>query len=76
MTVLMSLPRAGVVSLAVFDVSGRRVRQLRSGVVEAGVHRVAWDGRSESGSPAAPGLYLVGLQVDGERRTKRVTLLP
>jgi len=59
------LPRAATVSLAVFDVAGRCVRTLASGLVPAGVHVVAWDGRDAGGAAAAPGVYYCRLAADG-----------
>ncbi len=54
----LSLPRAGRVSVQVYDVSGRLVRTLIDGPLSAGSHHVTWDGRSESGERVAPGVYL------------------
>lgn len=55
-TVTFSLDRPSSVSLAVYDLLGRRIAQLREGDVPAGRHSVDWD----SGSPVA-GLYMVRL---------------
>jgi hypothetical protein len=52
-----ALPRAGMVSLDVFDQQGRRVRQLVRGILPAGEHRSSWDGRDESGRRVPSGLY-------------------
>lgn len=71
-----TLPRAGRVSLAVFDISGRRVRTLAQGMRAAGAHRVAWDGRDQRGARVAAGAYVVRLEAGGERRTRRVVRLP
>mgnify|MGYP001221678895 CR=1 FL=1 len=49
----------------VVDVGGRRVRNLLSGDLPAGVHQIAWDLMEESGRPAADGIYFVRLQSGG-----------
>lgn len=59
--VRFALPSGERVSLEVFDVAGRRVRGLLRGEAPAGERRIAWDGRDETGSPVAPGLYLLRL---------------
>ncbi len=51
------LDRAGPVELAVYDVAGRRVAVLHSGLLDAGEHHVTWNGRTDSGAPAAAGRY-------------------
>ncbi len=69
-------PRAGNVTLAVYDVRGRRVRLLAAGTRAAGAHREAWDGRDASGDKAAPGVYFVRLTAGGESRTAKVVARP
>jgi len=56
---LLALPAAGEVRVEVFDVRGARLRTLHAGWLVAGEHRLRWDGKNESGGPAAPGLYLI-----------------
>lgn len=60
-TLHFTLPAAGPVMLAVFDLAGRRVRSLATGVLAAGEHTRVWDGRDEAGTAAPPGLYLARL---------------
>jgi hypothetical protein len=58
------LERPARVSLAVFDVAGRRVSTRVEGL-SAGVHRIPWDGGFPSGERAASGLYFAVLRADG-----------
>lgn len=75
-TVRYALPAAGPVTLAIHDVTGRLVRVLVDGRVEAaGRHEVMWDGRDDRGRGQASGLYLVRLVAGGEVRQGRMTLL-
>ena len=71
-----SLPRPLVVSLAIHDVKGRVVRRLMAGASQpAGVHRVAWDGRTESGQPAPTGLYFASLAAGNVFDRRRIPLV-
>ncbi len=73
----LALPQAvSDVSLQVYDVHGRLVRTLLRGPVDAGVQRVAWDGRDEAGSRAAAGVYFVKTRAAGFSAAKKVVLLP
>lgn len=47
------------VQVAVWDLSGRRVRLLEDGDRGIGEYRTAWDGRDDAGRLVAPGLYPV-----------------
>ena len=64
------------VHLAVYDVLGHRVRQLRQGPLGAGRHRFVWDGRNEAGKAVAAGVYIYKVEVDGWIEAKKATKLP
>ncbi len=69
-----TLPTAGRVEIAVFDVSGRRVATLVDGMRPAGAHEAMWDGRDGTGRPAVPGVYFTVLDLGGERRVRKLVL--
>ena len=68
------VPRGAMVSIGVFDVSGRRVRELVGGWRPAGRHTVSWNGTDSQGARARAGIYLVKLSADGALSTRKVTL--
>jgi len=77
-TLRWAQPNAGVVQLAVFDVTGRRVRTLVDRTVDAGEFTTSWDGRDDAGARVAPGIYFVRLSatgVPGAERVRRTVLL-
>jgi hypothetical protein len=68
--------RPGPVSAAVFDVLGRRVRQLAHGRhFDAGLQSLAWDGLRTDGSPAAAGIYFVRFEGPAGRWTRMAVRL-
>jgi len=71
-----ALPQAGTVELRLFDVAGRQVRMLASGVYAAGTHDVRWAPREPGGDPVAPGVYFVNLRAGNVSRTQRVLVVP
>ena len=64
------------VSLMVYDVLGRRVRQVWQGPLGAGSHRFVWDGRDEAGKAVAAGVYIYQVEEDGRAEAKKTTKLP
>lgn len=68
------LPAAGRTEAWVHDVAGRRVRELVRGVRPAGHAQIAWDGRDESGVPAAAGVYFVRVTAHGQAGMRKVVL--
>ncbi len=70
-----SLPQAGDVTLAVYDLSGRLVRTLLDSRQTAGAHAVRWDGRDDDGSQAASGIYLYRLITDEGTLARKMILV-
>ncbi len=66
-----SLAREEQVSLAVYDVAGRRLVQLASGRMPAGEHTVDWNFIDEQGAPVSAGYYVVKLRVGDRVFTQR-----
>jgi predicted dienelactone hydrolase len=63
------------VTLAVYDLRGRRLATLVHGPREAGRHAVTWDGRDAAGRPAAAGTYLYRLRAGDDTARGRLTLV-
>ncbi|MBZ0267498.1 hypothetical protein K8I85_05035 [bacterium] len=59
----------------VLDVSGRRVRTIRSGVLPGGMHRLAWNLREDGGNRAAPGAYFVRTQRSAHVETHKIIVV-
>jgi hypothetical protein len=70
-TIAFEVPRgAGLVTLAIFDVSGRRVRVLEQGELEAGRYTRTWQGRDDTGRAVASGVYFYKLSGNGFTQTR------
>ena len=63
------------VDIAVYDLSGRRVKTLENGIVGLGRHDVAWDGRDESGMRVRSGMYFIHVRIGTQARQVRVTFV-
>jgi hypothetical protein len=71
-----TLPRDGIVDLAVYDVGGRRVHAIVAGAwMLRGQHVSAWNGRLDDGSDGRPGVYLVRLRTPEGVVTRALTKL-
>jgi hypothetical protein len=62
-----ALPRAGEVSLSLYDATGKLVRQLRHGTAAAGEYRLTWDGRDDQGRSVPSGAYFCRLEAGDNR---------
>ena len=69
------LLKPGPVQVEVFALTGQRVAVLHQGPLQAGRHRVHWDGRDEEGRPLASGMYLYRLVTGEDALTRKLMLL-
>ena len=70
-----AVPRAGKVSLRIYDLQGKLVRTLVDGEQPAGQHVVTWQGRDDHGSAVASGLYFSRLTTGDGDLVRKMTLL-
>lgn len=61
-------------ALDVFDMTGRRVREIVGGSLGPGLHEYEWDGRNSEGNPVAGGIYFQRLEAAGRIETRKITL--
>ncbi len=59
---------------AVYDLAGRRVRNLVAGYLESGEHVVRWNGRDDVGRRVRAGVYFVRVETDEGGQTLRAVL--
>ncbi|MCK6620132.1 MAG: T9SS type A sorting domain-containing protein [Calditrichaceae bacterium] len=64
------LPQASHITLKIYDLQGWLVKTLLNQEMEAGSHRVAWNGRDERGNAAASGVYLYHFQAGEFSRSR------
>jgi hypothetical protein len=61
----LDLARETRVSLAIYDLAGRRVTTIAEGTLPAGEYHYEWNGQSEHGVALGSGLYFARLTLDG-----------
>lgn len=69
--ILLKLLRPAQVSVSIYDLSGRQVRQVYAGQTSVGQYTQVWDGRDQEDRQVAPGLYLYEVRVEAEELTER-----
>lgn len=73
--VSFALAAKTAVSLAVFDIAGRRVRTLAEGEFDAGSYSATWDGRDFTGEAVSAGIYFYRLEGQGIDETRKLVVL-
>lgn len=70
-----SMVRPGEVVLRIHDVTGRLVRRMDAGRLDAGTHTMAWDGTDSGGRHAASGVYFLSLSAGRTTLSSKLVLL-
>jgi len=66
------LSHSGTVSLAIYDLSGRKVANVFQGSLEAGPHVITWDGRVADGSGSAAGIYFARITAGSQSQSVKL----
>ncbi len=74
-TIRFSLAEAGPVELRIYDLSGRRIRSLIDGRLDAGAHEFDWKGRDDAGHVLASGVYFLLFKAGETTDTGKLILL-
>ena len=67
-----ALTKAENASVAVYDISGRLVRNLHRGVLSAGERSMTWDGRNDGGRAVASGTYFLRVQTPTQELSSKL----
>lgn len=74
-TIAYTLPSSGKATLAIYDITGRKVRELADGTMTAGTHRAVWDGMDANGAAAASGIYFARVACGNRVATTKMLLM-
>ncbi|MBC8367158.1 T9SS type A sorting domain-containing protein, partial [bacterium] len=74
-TIRFATANAGDVNLTVYDITGRAVKVLVDGHMDAAPHEVVWDGTDNNGYKTASGVYFYKLHADSKVFTDKMVLL-
>jgi hypothetical protein len=74
-TISFTLPSLGMAILIIYDISGRKVRELASGTLQIGRHSILWDGRDDSGRAVSSGVYFARLTMGKSVAVRKMLLM-
>jgi murein DD-endopeptidase MepM/ murein hydrolase activator NlpD len=69
------LPVDSEASLKIYNLNGQLVKLLVAGKLEAGRHKVVWDGKNEAGVPVASGVYVYVLKAGDFTAQRKLVLM-
>jgi len=73
--IAFELDSRAYVTLAVYNVLGRKVADLVNSELPAGPYTVEWDGRNSAGETMSSGIYLYRIESEGATEARKMMLL-
>jgi photosystem II stability/assembly factor-like uncharacterized protein len=70
-----TIPKAGDVTIKVYDIQGREVTTLVNASMNAGAHEVVWNGTNASGARVASGMYVYTMKSADRVLSKKMVLM-
>ena len=74
-TIEFTLPEAGLATFTIYNMAGQKVRELAAERMNAGTHRLQWDGKDGSGSSVSAGIYFALLKAGEMTATGKLVLV-
>ncbi len=74
-TIRFAVKEPATVKLHIFNIKGELVRALADGEFNRGLYEKRWNGRDNTGRPAASGIYFYRLQIGAKMFTGRMQML-
>jgi hypothetical protein len=69
------LPKSDIVEVSIYNAKGQLVRKLANDKYSAGTHKVSWDGKSDSKSTVASGIYMIRINNSTQNLTQKILLM-
>lgn len=74
-TICYNLPEQSHVTIVIYNILGREVKELVNGELVSGYHKVVWDGTDSFNKPVGAGVYLYQIRATDFIQTRKMLLL-
>ena len=71
----INIPTKGNLDITIYDLLGKKIKQIYNGKTGVGKYSFNWDGKNEMGLQVHSGLYLFKVEFDGNIKTKKSVYL-
>jgi len=73
--ITFDLPVRSPLHLAIYDITGRIVKEWQFNNHKAGRHEIVWNGTNHLGQPISTGVYILRMKADGFTDTRKMVLM-
>ena len=75
-TLSINMPQAANASIEIADLNGNKVKDLYTGRLAAGLHRLSWNTADNMLRKVSPGIYIVRMKTDKSSKTLKIVVIP
>ncbi|RLC45028.1 MAG: hypothetical protein DRH57_08710, partial [Candidatus Cloacimonadota bacterium] len=69
------LPEGTAVEISIYNILGQKIKTLVKGRIEAGYHKVIWNGKDAENRHVSSGIYFYKISTDKFNETKKMLLM-
>jgi hypothetical protein len=73
--IVYSLPKSEVVSITIYDITGRKVKSLLREMATIGNHKTEWNGTDDFGNKVSAGVYFYQMRAGVYQETKKMIIV-
>ena len=73
--IVVEIKERGYVRIDLYDVKGKKIKELADEEREPGKHRYYWNGRNDNGDVVGSGIYFVHIQAGDYKKTKKIVVV-
>jgi len=70
-----SLKKGTNVSVSIYNLLGQKIKNLSSGYLKKGIHRIRWDGRNDTGVSCSSGIFICRIKTANFRKSFKLILM-
>ena len=74
-TISFEIAENGKTEVEIFNVKGQKIKTLIKEQLEAGIHSVIWNGKSDSEKQVASGMYFYKVSVNNNQKIRKMIML-
>lgn len=74
-TITYAIPKTGQVNIEIYNLKGQKVKTLINQKIEAGTHRVVWNGKDQDGKSVSSGVYFFKVKTEEDAQVKKMLLM-
>ncbi|MFX0197867.1 MAG: FlgD immunoglobulin-like domain containing protein, partial [Candidatus Hodarchaeota archaeon] len=74
-TIQFHVPRTSHVTIKIFNILGREIKTLLDTEIQAGQHKMLWNGKDEQNRQVTSGVYFYQMKAGDFQMTRKMILL-